>query len=174
MSCMHPHPPMPPCHGPFPPWQEGACCPIPTRPPCYGEPFLHPIHCCPAYYSCAGTQNGATLVIHQIVLEAGGEQSCTPRRFHIRITGPSYPCGEVFTLRAGSCTELDEPLVISGLEPGRYLIETLYDTPTDFATTITGPVCGGYVTVSASAAPTVVTIVSRRRFPGCRRCICRC
>ncbi len=134
---------------------------------------IHPIHCTPAYYSCAGTENGPTLVIHQIVLEAGGEQSCTPRSFQIRITGPSYPCGEIFTLRAGSCLTLDEPLVISGLEPGEYQIEVLYDCPRDYATTITGPVCSGVVTVCSSTVPTVVTIVSRRRV--CRRrCRCTC
>ncbi len=131
--------------------------------------WMHPICCNQAYYTCAGTQNGATLVIHQIVLEAGGEQSCTPRTFQLRITGPSYPCGEVFTLRAGSCIELDEPLVISGLEPGQYRIETLYNCNGEFISTLTGPVCGQVITVSASAAPTVVTIVSRRNLYGCRR-----
>ena len=146
-------------------WDCSSSCP-------YGR-WRHPIHCTPAYYSCAGTENGPTLVIHQIVLEAGGEQSCTPRSFQIRITGPSYPCGEIFTLRAGSCLTLDEPLVISGLEPGEYQIEVLYDCPRDYATTITGPVCSGVVTVCSSTVPTVVTIVSRRRV--CRRrCRCTC
>lgn len=71
----------------------------------------------PAHFCCAGWENGPTLVIHKIVLEPCGNQSCTERTFTLRITGPSYPNGEIFTLRAGSCTQLDEPLVISGLEP---------------------------------------------------------
>lgn len=148
----------------FPPF---GCC---AQWNCPYSRWLHPICCNPAYYSCAGSENGGTLVIHQIVLEASGEQSCTPRTFQLRITGPSYPCGEVFTLRAGSCLELDEPLVISGLEAGQYRIEQLWDCGDEFISTFTGPVCGQVVTVSASAAPTVVTIVSRRQR--CRRCGC--
>ena len=134
--------------------------------------WRHPISCAPAYYSCAGAQDGPTLVIHTIPLEAGCEQSCTPRTYRVRITGPSYPCGEIFTLRAGSCLELDEPLVISGLTPGTYCIEALYDCPHTYIHTITGASCGGCVQVTESAAPTVVTIVSRRRF--CRRNRCGC
>lgn len=144
-----------------------------THHSCPYSRWMHPICCNQAYYTCAGAQNGATLVIHQIVLEAGGEQSCTPRSFQLRITGPSYPCGEVFTLRAGSCLELDEPLVISGLEPGQYRIEPLYDCNHEFISTLTGPVCGQVINVSASAAPTVVTIVSRRNLRRCRR-LCGC
>ena len=136
---------------------------------CPYSQWMQPISCAQAYYTCAGAANGATLVIHQIVLEAGGEQSCTPRSFQLRITGPSYPCGEIFTLRAGSCTELDEPLVISGLEPGRYRIEPLFSCTGEFISTITGPGCGEVITVSASAAPTVVTIVSRRILSRCQR-----
>ncbi|MBR5288267.1 MAG: hypothetical protein IKU34_06715 [Clostridia bacterium] len=139
---------------------------------CPYSQWMHPICCNQAYYSCAGAQNGATLVIHQIALEAGGQQSCTPRSFQLRITGPSYPCGEVFSLRAGSCVELDEPLVISGLEPGQYRIEPLNSCCGDYISTITGPACGQLVTVSAGAAPTVVTIVSRRSLFHCRRCAC--
>ena len=134
--------------------------------------WRHPIYCCPAYYSCAGTQDGPTLVIHAIPLEAGCEQSCTPRTFRIRITGPSYPCGEIFSLRAGSCLTLDEPLVISGLEPGQYQIEVLFDCPRNYLSTITGADCGGCVQVTNSAAPTVVTIVSRRRVRCPNRCGC--
>lgn len=141
---------------------------------CPYSQWMQPISCTQAYYTCAGAENGATLVIHQIVLEAGGEQSCTPRSFQLRITGPSYPCGEVFSLRAGSCLELDEPLVISGLEPGQYRIELLYDCSGEYTSTLTGPVCGQIITVSASAAPTVVTIVSRRNLPRCRRRACGC
>ena len=155
-----------PC-GFFPPFLHGACCSLTCDERCPYSRWRHPIHCTPAYYCCAGTENGPTLVIHHILLEAGGEQSCTPRTFRIRVTGPSYPCGEIFSLRSGSCLELDEPLVISGLTPGEYRIEILYDCPHSFATTLTGPVCEGVVTVSESAAPTVVTIVSRRRV--CRR-----
>ena len=87
-----------------------AYCPFPQ--------WKHPLLCNPAHWCCAGENNGPTLVIHQILLEPCGNQSCTPRTFTVRITGPSYPCGETFTLRAGSCTEIDEPLVIAGLTPG--------------------------------------------------------
>lgn len=121
-----------------------------------------------AQFSSAGTENGATLVIHKIVLEPCGNQSCTPRTFSLRITGPSYPCGEVFTLRAGSCTELDEPLVITGLEPGTYCIEEVHNCANEYISTFTGPVCGREVTVSNSYYPTVITIVSRKRL--CRLC----
>ena len=89
---------------------------------CPWPQWMQPICCNPTHMCCAGCENGATLVIHQISLEPCGNQSCTPRTFNIRITGPSFPCGEVFTLRAGSCIELDEPLVITGLEPGCYTI----------------------------------------------------
>lgn len=130
--------------------------------------YIHPIHCAQARYSCANCENGATLVIHKIVLNACGGQNCTPRTFSLRITGPSYPSGEIFTLRAGSCLELDEPLVIAGLIPGQYTIEEIYACPNQYVSTITGPVCGQTVLLSASCAPTVVTIVSRRRL--CRLC----
>lgn len=170
-SCSHDHWPHGGCGCFFPPWMHGACCSLNNDSACPYSCWRHPIYCTPSYYTCAETENGPTLVIHQIVLEAGGEQSCTPRTFRIRVTGPSYPCGEIFTLRTGSCTELDEPLVISGLQPGQYQIEILYDCPRDYATTITGPVCSGVVTVTNNTAPTVVTIVSRRRI---RRCRCHC
>lgn len=129
--------------------------------------WMHPIHCNPTRYCCAGAENGATLVVHQIILEANGGQTCTPRTFNIRITGPSYPTGEVFPLRAGSCIELDEPLVVSGLIPGTYTIEPLADCRRRFISTITGPVCGNTVQLTACVVPTVVTIVSRRRTGGC-------
>lgn len=149
-------------------WDYSSCgCKWDWDESCPYSRWRHPICCCQAYYSCAGTQDGPTLVIHKIVLEAGCEQSCTPRTFRIRITGPSYPCGEIFSLRAGSCLTLDEPLVISGLEPGEYCIEVLYDCPYSYIHTITGASCGGVVQVANSAAPTVVTIVSRRNI--CRR-----
>jgi len=121
-----------------------------------------------AQFSSAGTENGATLVIHKIVLDACGNQSCTPRTFSLRITGPSYPCGEVFHLRAGSCTELDEPLVITGLEPGTYCIEEVHTCQNEYISTFTGPVCGREVTVTNGYYPTVITIVSRKRL--CRLC----
>ena len=146
------HPPFP---GFLPPWSvpSSGC----------GQ-YVQPICSNPAQYSDAGTLQGATLVIHKIALEACGEQSCTPRTYNIRITGPSYPCGEVFQLRAGSCTELDEPLVITGLEPGTYCIEELHRCPNQVISTMTGPVCGHKVTVTNSYMPTVVTICSRRRL----------
>jgi len=89
--------------------------------------WKHPLLCNLAHWCSANSDNdnGPTLVIHQILLEPCGNQSCTPRNFTIRITGPSYPCGETFTLRAGSCTELDEPLVITNLEPGQYEIDLI-------------------------------------------------
>ena len=130
--------------------------------------FIQPILCNQARFSCAGTQDGATLVIHKIVLEPCGNQSCTPRTFNIRVTGPSFPCGEVFQLRAGNCLELDEPLVITGLTPGTYRIEELFACPNEFISTLTGPVCGGCVNLTCSCAPTVVTIVNRKRL--CRLC----
>lgn len=132
------------------------------------QDFIQPIVTSAAQFSNAGVTDGATLVIHKIVLEPCGNQSCTPRTFSIRITGPSYPCGEIFQLRAGSCTELDEPLVITGLEPGTYCIEEVFACPNAYITTITGPVCGRHVTVGQSWFPTVVTIVNRRRL--CRLC----
>lgn len=133
--------------------------------------WVQPILCNQTRFSCAEAENGATLVIHKILLEPLGDQNCTPRTFSIRITGPSYPCGEVFTLRAGSCLELDEPLVITGLEPGSYSIEELFNTPNEYVSTITGPVCGRCVQLTASASPTVVTIVNRKRL--CRLCSSR-
>ena len=98
-------------HGCFPQhWCEDPChhhayCPFPQ--------WKHPLLCNPAHYCCADnlTDNGPTLVLHAILLEPCGNQSCTPRNLTIRITGPSYPCGETFTLRkALSCT-----LILLGL-----------------------------------------------------------
>ena len=117
-------------------------CHCDCRPSCPYVEWLHPLCCNPAHFCCAGCENGPTLVIHKIVLEPCGGQSCTERTFTLRITGPSYPNGETFTLRAGSCTQLDEPLVISGLEPGCYTIEELMSRPCEYCTTITGPVIG--------------------------------
>ena len=130
--------------------------------------WVQPILCNQTRYICAEEENGATLVIHKILLEPLGDQSCTPRTFTIRLTGPSYPNGEQFTLRAGSCIELDEPLVITGLTPGCYTIEELFSTPNEYISTITGPVCGRTVMLTNSATPTVVTIVNRKRL--CRLC----
>ena len=166
MSCLHPFNPcdcMTHSYCPFPQWK-------------------HPLLCNPAHFCCADmhNDNGPTLVIHQILLEPCGNQSCTPRTFTIRVTGPSYPCGETFTLRAGSCTELDEPLVIAGLIPGTYYVEEIGNCTNcgcwnecEYDTTITGPICGNAVNVTDSNAPTVITIVSRRRLRGNRRG-CRC
>lgn len=145
--------------------------------------WMHPLLCNPAHFCCANDSddNGPTLVIHQILLEPCGNQSCTPRNFTIRITGPSYPCGENFTLRAGSCTELDEPLVITNLEPGQYEIDLITASNCscghgwgcgccrEYDSTITGPISGGCVSITNSRVPTVLTIVSRKRFTR-RRC----
>jgi len=163
--------------------------------------WQQPILCNQTHYCWAENVNGPTLVIHKIVLDSCASQSCTPRNFTILITGPSYPAGETFTLRAGSCTELDEPLVIAGLIPGVYRIEELHAASchcghgnscicnnhcgcnnncgcnnhcgclyeNEYDTTFTGPICGNTVTVTDSASPTVITIVSRKRLRGCRR-----
>ncbi len=77
---------------------------------------------------------------------------------------------EIFTLRAGSCTQLDEPLVISGLEPGCYAIEELLNCPNEYCTTITGRSWANVVQLTNSCVPTVVTIVNRKRL--CRRRYC--
>lgn len=138
------------------------------HPSCPFPEWKHPLCCNHTHYCCAENENGPTLVIHKIVLEPCGNQSCTPRIFNIRVTGPSYPNGEVFTLRAGSCLELDEPLVISGLIPGTYTLEEVFTKPNEYVSTITGPVCGRCVTIANSCVPTVVTIVNRKRL--CRLC----
>ena len=134
--------------------------------------WMQPSLCSQTRLASAENEHGATLGIHKIVLEPLADQSCTPRTFSIRITGPSYPCGELFTLRAGSCTELDEPLVITGLTPGCYSIEEVFSTPNEYVSTITGPVCGRTVMLTSSATPTVVTIVNRKRL--CRLCNRNC
>ena len=140
---------------------SNSFCPFPE--------WTHPLLCNPTHFCCANNDNGPTLVIHAILLEPCGNQSCTPRTFHIRVTGPSFPCGESFTLRAGSCTEIDEPLVIAGLEPGQYEIEQLSGSCCrEYDTTFTGPICNGCVSITSSCVPTVITIVNQKRF--CRRC----
>ena len=152
-------------------WQFSHC-PYPD--------WVQPILCNPVHYCDAENDNGPTLVIHQLLLEPCGNQSCTPRTFTIRITGPSYPCGETFTLRAGSCTELDEPLVITNLEPGQYEIDLITaggcncGCNREYDTTITGPISGSCVSITASRVPTVLTIVSRKRFTRRRRCCNGC
>ena len=139
--------------------------------------WMHPLLCNPAHLCCAENENGPTLVIHQILLEPCGNQSCTPRTFTIRLTGPSYPCGETFTLRAGSCTEIDEPLVITNLTPGQYEIDLVTGTGCgcgcagEYDTTFTGPISNGCVSITNSPVPTVITIVTRKRL--CRRRRCR-
>lgn len=100
---------------PYQPEVSDMSCNCECRPSCPYSEWLHPLCCNPAHFCCAGWENGPTLVIHKIVLEPCGNQSCTERTFTLRITGPSYPNGEIFTLRAGSCTQLDEPLVTAGL-----------------------------------------------------------
>lgn len=142
---------------------------------CNGNWAIQPFYANQARFSCAESQNGATLVIHKIVLDPCCNPSCSPRTFNIRITGPSYPNGEVFQMRAGSCLELDEPLVITGLEPGTYSIEEVFNCPNEYITTITGPVCGRCVTLTRSCAPTVVTLVNRKRLCSlCRGAGCGC
>ncbi|MBQ2992092.1 MAG: hypothetical protein IJD60_12530 [Clostridia bacterium] len=143
----------------------GSYCPYPE--------WKHPLLCNPAHLCSAENDNGPTLVIHAILLEPCGSQSCTPRTFTIRVTGPSYPCGETFTLRAGSCTEIDEPLVITGLIPGQYQVEQVVSgcscgCGSQYDTTFTGPISCGYVAITASRVPTVITIVNRKRLRGCR------
>lgn len=134
--------------------------------------WKHPLLCNPAHWCCAENDNGPTLVIHLILLEPCGNQSCTPRTFTIRITGPSYPCGETFTLRAGSCTEIDEPLIIAGLTPGQYTVEQITSGGcgcSEYDTTYTGPIACNEVSITASHIPTVITIVNRKRLNPCRR-----
>ena len=146
-----------------------------TPPYCPYPQWMHPLLCNPAHLCCAENENGPTLVIHQILLEPCGNQSCTPRTFTIRVTGPSYPCGETFTLRAGSCTEIDEPLVITHLTPGQYEIELVSGAGCscgchgEYDTTFTGPISNGCISITASPVPTVITIVSRKRFARRRR-----
>ena len=135
--------------------------------------WMHPILCNPTHFCSAENDNGPTLVIHSILLEPCGNQSCTPKTFTIHITGPSYPCGETFTLRAGSCTEVDEPLVITNLTPGQYEIEQVTSCSCgcsgEYDTTFTGPIAGGCVSITNSRVPVVITIVNRKRLHGCRR-----
>jgi len=161
MSCCHHHHHHP-CGDPFF-WHCGhpSYCP-------YTE-WIQPILCNPVHFCDAENDNGPTLVIHQILLEPCGNQSCTPRTFTIRVTGPSYPSGETFTLRAGSCNELDEPLVITGLIPGQYEIEQVSSSCccSEYDTTYTGPISCNSVSITASRVPVVITIVSRKRL--CRR-----
>ena len=174
MFCMH--------HDPCCDWHNHSYCPFPQ--------WKHPLLCNPAHLCCADNENGPTLVIHQILLEPCGNQSCTPRTFTIRITGPSYPCGETFTLRAGSCTEIDEPLVITNLTPGQYEIDLItgscgcnhgcghscgHGCGCKYDTTFTGPVSNGCISITNSPVPTVITIVSRKRIARRRRrCACFC
>ncbi|MBR2942350.1 MAG: hypothetical protein IKB82_03030 [Clostridia bacterium] len=159
--CHHPHHPVNPC------CMHASCMPGCAN-PCALPPWAQPIYPMPTPYAGAASAGSATLVIHKIVLEPCGNQSCTPRTFSIRITGPSYPAGEVFRLRAGSCLELDEPLVLTGLQAGTYCIEELFATPNAYVSTITGPACGHNVHVTGGYFPTVITIVNRKRL--CRLC----
>ena len=154
-------------------WHPHHICGCDSNSYCPFPQWMHPLLCNPAHLCCAENENGPTLVIHAILLEPCGNQSCTPRTFSIRITGPSYPCGETFTLRAGSCTEIDEPLVISGLTPGQYQIEQLTGCSCscqgEYDTSFTGPICDGSIAIVNSRVPTVITIVNRKRMQGCRR-----
>lgn len=153
----HPCRPVYPCF----PWDP---CTAGCMTPCTLHPWAQPIHPLPTPYAGASSAGGATLVVHKIVLEPCGNQSCTPRTFSIRITGPSYPAGEVFRLRAGSCLELDEPLVLTGLEAGTYCIEELFSLPNEYICTITGPARGRNVQVGNGYYPTVITLVNRKRL----------
>lgn len=181
MSCCHHH------HS----CCDSCCANLPSY--CPYPAWKHPLLCNPAHLCCAENTDGPTLVIHCILLEPCGNQSCTPRSFTIRVTGPSYPNGETFTLRAGSCTELDEPLVIAGLTPGQYQIEQLTGgrncscgchgchgcscnccCGAQYDTSFTGPISCGSVSIVNSNVPTVITIVNRKRLNGCRPCKARC
>ncbi len=133
--------------------------------------WIQPLGCCCAdnRCSCAGagsvTENGCTLVIHKILLDACGNQACTPRTFSICVKGPSFPSGEVFQLTAGNCRTLDEPLILTGLICGDYSIEEISDAPRRYCTTITGTgVCGNCVRLTPGCPPAVVTIINRRRI----------
>jgi len=160
--------------------QQHCGCECANPPFCPFPQWKHPLLCNPAHLCCANNENGPTLVIHQILLDPCGNPSCTPRSFTIRITGPSYPCGETFTLRAGSCTQIDEPLVITQLEPGQYEIDLITGGCncscgySEYDTTFTGPVSGGCVSITASPVPTVITIVTRKRLNRRRRRGCGC
>lgn len=113
--------------------------------------------------------NGLTLVIYKILLNACGNQQCSRRTFTLRITGPSFPTGETFQITAGSCTTLDEPLILTGLMPGDYCIDEIQTEPFRYISTFTGPtVCKNVVRVSPGCPPAVVTIVNRERL--CRLC----
>lgn len=162
-------------------WHPHHICGCDSSSYCPFPQWMHPLLCNPAHLCCAGGEdNGPTLVIHSILLEPCGNQSCTPRTFYIRICGPSYPNGETFSLRAGSCTELDEPLVITGLIPGQYEIEEVSMNGCgecgwrEYDTTYTGAICGGCVSITNSRVPTVITIVHRKRFTRRRRRGCGC
>ena len=167
------------CH-PYDHHQHCGCSSV-IPPYCPFPQWTHPLLCNPAHLCCASNEDGPTLVIHQILLEPCGNQSCTPRTFTIRLTGPSYPCGETFTLRAGSCTEIDEPLVITQLEPGQYELELVTGSGcacgcgchSEYDTTFTGPISNGCISITASPVPTVITIVTRKRLCRRRRGGCR-
>ena len=141
---------------------SSAFCPGGDAPYCPYPGWTQPVST-QINYSCAGEDGGPTLVIHKIVLDICGNPACSAKTFRIRITGPSYPSGEIFPLTAGSCLEVDEPLVISGLTPGNYCIEELLANPCEYDSTLTGPVCGNVVTLCQGCAPVVVTLVNRRR-----------
>lgn len=133
---------------------------------CPYNPLMNRIPACVANQDAL---NGLTLVIYKILLTACGNQNCSPRTFTLRITGPSYPCGETFQITAGSCTSLDEPLVLTGLMPGDYRIDEIQTEPYSYISTFTGPtVCQNIVRVSPGCPPAVVTIVNRERL--CRLC----
>ena len=133
---------------------------------CQMDPLMNRI---PACVINQDGLNGLTLVIYKIVLNACGKRSCTPRTFSLRITGPSYPAGETFSITAGSCTSLDEPLILTGLMPGDYCIDEIQTEPIHYISTFTGPtVCRNVVRVAPGCPPAVVTIVNRERL--CRLC----
>ena len=71
------------------------------RPSCPYPEWIHPLCCNPTHYCSAGYENGPTLVIHKIVLEPCGSQSCTPKTFTLRITGPV--CGGNMVSLVANC-----------------------------------------------------------------------
>ena len=58
-------------------YKRQMSCNCECRPSCPYSEWLHPLCCNPAHFCCAGWENGPTLVIHKIVLEPCGNQSCT-------------------------------------------------------------------------------------------------
>lgn len=78
---------------PYQPEVSDMSCNCECRPSCPYSEWLHPLCCNPAHFCCAGWENGPTLVIHKIVLEPCGNQSCTERTFTCASPAPVIPMG---------------------------------------------------------------------------------